>query len=166
MNSYKDTIASILNNGRIRAIIPSIYIGSKVAKNIYHSTVRTALQKDGWQITNDPLTLKIGRRKALVDLGAEKLLAAEREGQKIAIEIKRFLNPSPLHDLEQAVGQFILYSKVLAQQEPDRVIYLAITRLVFSEIFSEEIGQLMLNETDLRLVIFDSEKEEIVQWKL
>ncbi|MEA5485492.1 MULTISPECIES: element excision factor XisH family protein [Pseudanabaena] len=128
--------------------------------------MRTALQKDGWQITNDPLTLKIGRRKALVDLGAEKLLAAEREGQKIAIEIKRFLNPSPLHDLEQAVGQFILYSKVLAQQEPDRVIYLAITRLVFSEIFSEEIGQLMLNETDLRLVIFDSEKEEIVQWKL
>lgn len=142
------------------------YMESKVAKDIYHNTVKIALVKDGWQITNDPLTLKIGRRKALVDLGAEKLLAAEREGQKIAIEIKSFLNPSQLHDLEQAVGQFVLYSKVLAQQEPDRILYLAITRLVFSEIFSEEIGQLMLDETDLRLVIFDPENEEIVQWKL
>jgi len=136
-----------------------------VAKDIYHNTVRTALEKDSWLITNDPLSLKVGRRRALVDLGAEKLLAAERQGQKIAIEIKSFLSPSPLHDLEQALGQFVLYSKVLEQQEPDRVLYLAITYLVFDEIFSEEIGQLMLNETDLRLIIFDPQKEEIVQWK-
>jgi len=135
-----------------------------LAKDIYHHTVRTALEKDDWQITNDPLTLKIGRRKALVDLGAEKLLAAERKGQKIAVEIKSFLSPSPLYDLEQALGQFLLYSKILEQQEPERTLYLAITYLVFNEIFSEEIGQLMLNTTDLKLIVFNPEKEEIVQW--
>ncbi len=32
------------------------------AKDIYHDVVRTALEKDGWAITADPLTLKIGRR--------------------------------------------------------------------------------------------------------
>jgi len=48
------------------------------AKDIYHNTVRTALEKDGWTITNDPLTLEIGDRSLFVDLGAEKILAAEK----------------------------------------------------------------------------------------
>lgn len=69
-----------------------------MAKDIYHDTVRTALEKEGWLITDDPLTLKVGRRRVLVDLGAEKLLAAEREGRRIAVEIKSFLSPSPLYD--------------------------------------------------------------------
>lgn len=68
------------------------------AKDIYHDVVRTALEKDGWTITADPPTQKIGRRSVLVDLGAEKLIAAEQAGQKIAVEIKSFLSPSPLRD--------------------------------------------------------------------
>ncbi len=48
------------------------------AKDIYHNTVRTALEKDGWTITNDPLPLKIGKRTLNVDLGAQKLFAAEK----------------------------------------------------------------------------------------
>ena len=135
-----------------------------MAKDIYHNNVRIALEKDGWRITDDPLTLKIGRRKALVDLGADKLLAAEQKGRKIAVEIKSFLNPSPLHDLEQALGQFLLYSKILEAQESERILYLAVTSLVFNDFFSEEIGQLMLNTTDLKLIIFNPEMEVIVKW--
>ncbi len=135
-----------------------------MAKDIYHDTVRTALEKENWVITNDPLTLKVGRRRALVDLGAEKLFAAEREGRKIAVEIKSFVSPSPLHDLEQAMGQFLLYSKILEQQEPERTLYLAVSRLAFDRLFSEEIGQLMLSTTDLRLIVFSPESKEIVQW--
>lgn len=134
------------------------------AKDIYHDVVRKGLEKDGWIITADPLTLKIGRRSVLVDLGAEKLLAAERSGQKIAVEIKSFVSPSPMRDLENALGQFILYSQVLKEQEPDRTLYLAISRLVFGDIFSEEVGQLILKTTDLRLIVFHTQKEEIVQW--
>ncbi len=69
-----------------------------MAKDIYHDTVRTALEKDGWTITDDPLTLRIGLRDVFVDLGAQKLLAAEREGQKIAVEIKSFVSQSPVKD--------------------------------------------------------------------
>lgn len=134
------------------------------AKDIYHDVVRKGLEKDGWIITADPLTLKIGRRSVLIDLGAEKLLAAERSGQKIAIEIKSFLSPSPMRDLENALGQFILYSQVLNEQDPERTLYLAISRLVFGEIFSEEVGQLLLKTTDLRLIVFHPQKEEIIQW--
>jgi hypothetical protein len=70
-----------------------------MAKDIYHDTVRIALEKDGWTITDDPLTLWIGKRDLFVDLGAEKLIAAEREGKKIAVEIKSFISKSPIKDL-------------------------------------------------------------------
>lgn len=76
-----------------------------MAKDIYHSTVKIALEKDGWTITDDPLTLAIGERSVYVDLGAEKLLTAEKEDRKIAVEIKSFLSRSPVKDLEVALGQ-------------------------------------------------------------
>ena len=66
-----------------------------MAKDVYHNTVRTALEKDGWTITHDPLTLKIGGRSAYVDLGAEKLFAAEKGGQRIAVEVEKFYRAIP-----------------------------------------------------------------------
>ncbi len=48
------------------------------AKDLYHDTVKTALIKDGWTITNDPLTLNIEDRNLFIDFGAEKLLIAQR----------------------------------------------------------------------------------------
>lgn len=64
------------------------------AKDVFHEVVKTALQKDGWQITNDPLTISVGGVNLSIDLAAEKLIAAEREGQKIAVEVKSFLERS------------------------------------------------------------------------
>lgn len=78
------------------------------AKDLYHDTVKVALAKDGWVITDDPLILKIGTRNAMVDLGAEKLIAAEKGLTKIAVEVKAFSSPSPINDLEKAWGQFFL----------------------------------------------------------
>lgn len=55
-------------------------------RDAYHHIVRTALEKESWQITHDPLRLVLGRRKGYVDLAAEKLLAAQRGTRKIAVE--------------------------------------------------------------------------------
>jgi hypothetical protein len=74
------------------------------AKDLYHDNVCNALTKDGWTITDDPLVLSIGTRSVYIDLGAEKLIAAERDNQKIAVEIKSFLSSSPIRDLENAWG--------------------------------------------------------------
>jgi hypothetical protein len=76
------------------------------AKDLYHDTVKTALEKDGWTVTDDPLRLKIGTRNAAIDLGAEKLIAAERGSEKIAVEVKSFIGASLLNDLEKAWGSF------------------------------------------------------------
>ncbi|MEG4623776.1 element excision factor XisH family protein [Microcoleus sp. w1-18aA5] len=135
-----------------------------MAKDIYHNTVRTALENDGWTITNDPLTLKIGGRSAYIDLGAQKLLAAEKEGQQIAVEVKSFIGPSPVHDLEQALGQYIMYSQVLERQNSARLLYLAIPESVFLDFFSEELPQLMVEINHLKLLIFDANTAEVRRW--
>ena len=134
------------------------------AKDVYHDTVRNALIKDGWVITHDPLVLKWGLKDLYVDLGAQQLLAAEKAGQRIAVEIKSFLSPSEVDDLKNAVGQFILYHDILARTEPDRVLYLAIREAVFVAVFEEPIGKLLIENKRVRLVVFDPHGEVIVKW--
>jgi len=115
-----------------------------MAKDIYHNTVKTALQKDDWTMTPDPLTLKIGVRSAYVDLGAEKLFAAEKKSQRIAVEVKSSVSPSPVKDLARDLGQYIMYSQILERQEERRTLYLAIPQAVFADFFAEELPQLMI----------------------
>src|SRR5258708_2503832 len=96
------------------------------AKDRFHTHVRDALIAEGWVITHDPYRLTIGRRKAFIDLGAEMPLAAEKDGRKIAVEVKSFLGPSELDDLENALGQYGVYRAILKLREPDRILYLAV----------------------------------------
>jgi XisH protein len=135
-----------------------------MAKDLYHGTVRIALEKDGWTITRDPLTLRIGKRDVFVDLGAEKLIAAQREGKKIAVEIKSFISKSFIQDLENALGQYILYLKVLSKLDPERLLYLAVEQQVYINFFSEEIVQILLEDSLTRLIIFDSIQEIVTKW--
>ena len=72
------------------------------AKDIYHDTVKNALIKDGWTITDDPLVISIGKKDLFIDLGAEKLIAAEKDSKKIAVEIKSFIGSSQVNDLKNA----------------------------------------------------------------
>lgn len=61
------------------------------AKDRFHEAVKVALLKDGWTITDEPLTIAIERLSNLyIDLGAEKLLIAEREGQKLSWSLYTF----------------------------------------------------------------------------
>ena len=55
------------------------------ARDIYHDNFKNALIKDGWIITHDPYMLKWGLKDLYIDLGAQKLLAAEKQEQKIAV---------------------------------------------------------------------------------
>ena len=134
------------------------------AKDIFHDTVKHALVKDGWEITHDPYVMKWGKRDLFVDLGAEKILAAEKEGKKIAIEVKSFVGPSEIADLKNAFGQYILYDDVLKKTEPERALYLAIRQAVYIDLFEEPIGELLLEKERVQLIIFDHKAEEIVKW--
>jgi len=134
------------------------------AKDIYHETVKNALIKDGWLITHDPLVLRWGTIDVYVDLGAEQLLAAEKSEQKIAVEIKSFVGPSDVDDLEKALGQYLLYHDILAQREPDRILYLAVHEDVWLGIFAEPIGKLLLDNQRIKLLVFDRRAEVLLRW--
>ena len=134
------------------------------AKDIYHDTVKNSLIKDGWTITDDPLRLKWGLRELFVDLGISKLISAQKANQKIAVEIKSFTNPSPIYDLEQALGQYLIYRAILEETQPECFLYLAIRKTTYGAIFSEKIGELIVKKYQLNLIVFDSKKEEVCQW--
>ena len=102
----------------------------------------------------------------LIDIGAERVVAAERDGERIAVEIKSFVSLSAVQDLKEAVGQFWLYDLALRQSpyEADRGLFLAVRRTVYEEVFVEGIGKLFLNKNALRLIVFDPDEEEITKW--
>ena len=134
------------------------------AKDFFHDCVMRALIRDGWTITHDPLRLSWGSKDLYVDLGAERLLAAEKAGQRIAVEIKSFLGDSDVDDLEKAIGQYILYRAILIQREPERVLFLAVPDVVIRGVFEEPLGELLLKDQSIRLLGFDPETEVITRW--
>jgi hypothetical protein len=130
----------------------------------YHDAVCHALIQDGWTITDDPLHLRWGTKDLYVDFGAERLLAARKGTQQIAVEVKSFVGLSQMKDLEQAVGQYVVYHDVMAQLEPQRQLYLAVDKDTYADLFAEPIGRLLLENSRVRLLVFDPLTEVICQW--
>lgn len=126
--------------------------------------MKNALIKDSWEITKDPLVVEWGGKDLFVDLGAEKLISAEKGNKKIAVEIKSFLGTSQVNDLEKAVGQYIVYRNILEEVEQDRILYLAITKKAFKDVFNEAFGKLILSKNNILLIVIDPQKQEIIQW--
>jgi len=69
-----------------------------------------------------------------------------------------------MRDLETALGQYILYYVLMAQQEPDRVLYLAVPKEAYADVFEDPVGRLILHKERLRLIVFDPQQEVILQW--
>lgn len=101
-----------------------------------------------------------------VDLGAERLVTAERGTERIAVEIKSFVNRSRTQDIERAVGQFVVYQDALAlsPENSDRILYLALRESSYLTLFETSLGKMLLNNRRLKLVVFDLEMETITRW--
>jgi len=134
------------------------------ARDLYHNHVRNALIKDGWTITDDPLRFRLGKKDMYIDLGAERILWAEKNSSRIAVEIKSFLGASDLTDLHDALGQFVLYHDVLQETQADRILFLAVRDTVYATVFESPIGNLLLKNGRLQLLVFSVEQEAIVKW--
>ena len=135
------------------------------AKDLFHDAVKTALVKDGWIITHDPFRLDYGFTDAYVDLGAEKILAAEKDSEKIAVEIKSFVGKSELYEFYAALGQFISYRFALKYNDPDRILYLAVPQDTFATLFHQEMIEGLVRESDIKIIVYNSDEEVIVEWK-
>ena len=101
-----------------------------------------------------------------IDLGAEGLFAAEREGEKIAVEVKSFLErTSAISEFHTALGQFINYRGALRRREPERTIYLAVPLTTYNTFFKLDFPKEMVEENQIKMIIYDAEQEAIVEWR-
>ena len=132
--------------------------------DIIHDAVKNALMKDGWTITDDPYVIHYRRTTLYADLGAERPIAAERNGQKLVVEVKSFVGASKIQDLKEALGQYDIYRYLLKATAPDRKLYVAVSTVIYNTFFKQDVIQLILNRHQLPLIVADIEAEEITQW--
>lgn len=135
------------------------------ARDTHHEAVRLALAKDGWKITHDPLRILWQEKVMFIDLGAETIIAAEKKQKKIAVEIKTFANINAVYDIHSAADQYVFYRSVLKRLQPERLVYLAIPSDVFDSLFDEgRVGEVLLEDEQIRVIIFDPEMKEVLRW--
>lgn len=79
-------------------------------------------------------------------------------------KVKSFLEISALSAFQDAVGQYLSYVLALESEEPNRVLYLAVPQAVWKSFSKLEFTQKIIVRFNLRILVFDHDLEEVVQW--
>jgi len=135
----------------------------------YHYNVKQALENDGWEVTDDPYILRLRDEQNKdrifpVDLGAEKLIAAQKGKEKIAIEIKTFEGSSLINDYHKALGQYMDYLAGLEVQEVFRKLYLSVSEEAYDKLMKNPLSKLSLKRFKVRLLIVNVESNQVIRW--
>ncbi|MEN0045546.1 MAG: element excision factor XisH family protein [Bacteroidota bacterium] len=135
-----------------------------MAKDLIHEAVKEAIEKANWNVTDDPLHIPVDSTVLAVDLGAERLIGAIQNNQKIAIEIKTLSRKSLLYDFYAAFGQYIIYRDALKEQEIDRTIYMAISEVKYQLLEQKPFLMRRIVQHDIKLIVVNTFAKQIVQW--
>lgn len=133
-------------------------------RDIHHHLVRSALEGEGWKVTDDPFFVKIGRKSAEIDPGAERIILAERTTEKIAVEVKSFVGTSIITEFYKALGQFLMYQRALQTSEPDRVLYLALPQAAYDELSADVFDFPNFEDLRHRLIIYQPAENTNLTW--
>jgi hypothetical protein len=66
-------------------------------------------------------------------------------------------------DMEKALGQYLIYRSIMSRRQPERELFLAIPKSI-AKLFDEPLGQLLLEDYDLRVLVFHPKQREIIRW--
>ncbi len=136
-----------------------------MARDIFHTLVRDALENEGWIITHDPFPLHHRKEGGLqTDIGAEKIITAEKGKSRIAVEVKSFVHISILHDFLLAVGQFYVYRKILMISNSERTLYVALPDFVFSRIIKFEWAKEVIHDLNMKFILYNTNQKSITTW--
>lgn len=100
-----------------------------------------------------------------IDLGAEKIIGAERENEKIAVEVKTLTKPSLTNEFHSILGQYLTYVSVLKRFDPQRILYLAIPLYAEERLEDYPFILSIIEEYHLNIIVFDKNTETILSWK-
>ncbi len=131
-----------------------------------HESIKSALIKDGWQVTDDPLLVSIdeGEKSFEIDLGAEKVISAEKQGIRIAVEVKSFGSPSILHAFHEALGQYLDYRDALEEADMDREMYLGISIETYYQIRAIQFLNRRIEKYSMKILVVDIDQMNVQQW--
>jgi hypothetical protein len=138
-----------------------------MAKDLLHEAVRKALEKDGWTIKDDPFylydkTLGIDYE---VDLGAEKVVIAQKELQKIVVEVKSFARLSLRNEFHGILGQYMTYALALADLGWEQQLYLAIPLTAYMRLQAEPFLLRLMERNEVKFFVYNDKKQKILSWK-
>lgn len=137
-----------------------------MAKDNFHEAVVSVLLNDGWTITHEGYRLMTDLLKdaLTIDIGAEKLIIAEKGVEKIAVEVKSFLGDSLIYDFHGALGQLLVYKVNLEIQEPERELFLAIPAAVYERMTQQRIFEVVAERYDVNFLIYEPIEKKVVSW--
>ncbi len=131
------------------------------AKDRHHDIVLRALIKDGWKIIDEQVKVIVEDRYLFIDIEAQKI----SDNAIILVEVKELdSTAAQLEALASAVGKYFLYRAALDDAEISIPLYLAVSENSYRGILSEKIGKLSISEGNIKLVVFDPFKQEIIRW--
>jgi XisH protein len=129
-------------------------------KDVFHDVVKVALQKEGWKITDDPLTLEVGEQVFYIGLGAAQL-SGDRQ---IAVAIKSFVGAASILKFQLALVEFLNYRSLLERRQRDRTLYLAVPTQNYTGFLREDFLQKSLQDSQVKMIVFDPTPRTIRQW--
>ncbi|HMQ47049.1 MAG TPA: element excision factor XisH family protein [Saprospiraceae bacterium] len=137
-----------------------------MARDIFHDVVKEALCAEGWLVTHDPLTLLSREEGDLqTDIGAERMITAEKGIEKIAVEVKSFTNPSIIHDFLLATGQYQGYFIVMKKKNIERTLFLAMPYYIYERLNELQFFKDIISELSIKLLLFNPLTKKIESWK-
>lgn len=137
-----------------------------MAKDYFHNTVREVLIRDGWIITHDPYELREYDPEWEIDFGAEKVIAAEKGPEKIAVEVKSFLESSFAYEFHGVLGQYLNYRSGMRRIDPERILYLAVPLEVYEVEFSRQGIVNSLKDYQVKILVYDPLIKDIIEWQI
>ncbi len=129
----------------------------------YHPVVLQCLKKAGWSIVKEQEYISIGthndtNRHLYIDIKAQR-----DDEQLVLIEVKG-LERSPVHELIELLGQYLIYRIALDYLSIKIPLYIAISEIAYQDIIQHVLGQEMMSRYAIPLLVFDPVTEEIVKW--
>ena len=73
---------------------------------------------------------------------------------------------STITELHNALGQYQIYLAVLEKIDPERHLYLALSKSAFEELSGMETFILVIERFGIALIVVSIADEEIIQWKI
>ncbi|MEZ4851250.1 MAG: element excision factor XisH family protein [Bacteroidia bacterium] len=137
-----------------------------MAKDIIHEAIREAIERAGWNVTNDPLTIDLTEDDTYfdIDLGAERETSEGVTQKVLAIEIKSFIRSSVINAFHEALGQYLNYQAAIHEQGLDYELFMAISEEGWERLSSFKFIQRRIKQFKLQFILVNIQKKEITKW--